>query len=261
MLSPDGKIIGESRDADAKRLSYFCVDDRTGETFWEGKNFGEEWWMGMEGVQEGVLLLHGFAKPDMPQHQRITAVDVATGKVLWSNPEITYWFGYKERVYAYRDLFEKRIGISLNLRTGEVEERYEESLDELHTLRSLALSEGEQNAYRFPEPVDEEWLDGPRSHLLQLATQGKALAGEVDFFEEGGVAILGFHLREPDESEGARYQNVLRVMDTLQGKLLYSETLVQDARALIPDSFFVRPPFVYFLKEHKTLVALKVWKS
>ncbi len=261
MLSGDGKIIGESRNADAKRLSYFCVDDRTGKTLWEGKNFGEDWWMGMEAVHGGVLLLHGFAKPDMPQHQRMTAVDVETGEILWSNAELTYWFGFHERVYAYRDLFEKRIGVSLNLRTGEVEERFDESFDELHALRALARSEEKQDAYRFPEPIAEEWLAGSGSYLLQLATQGETLAGEVDFLEEKGITILGFHLRAGDETDGVRYRNVLRVIDTARRKLLYSETLVKDARALIPDSFFVRPPFVYFLKEHKTLIALNVWKS
>ena len=80
-------LAGEVRDPERKEVRFFCLDRLTGRVRWEGKQFGDPWWVGIECGIENVLLLHGYAHPDMPGHRGLIAVDTFTGDVLWSNQE------------------------------------------------------------------------------------------------------------------------------------------------------------------------------
>ena len=56
-----GKIVGEVRNVTKKATSFFCLNQMTGEVFWEDLKFGERWWIGIEAIHKDVILLHGFA--------------------------------------------------------------------------------------------------------------------------------------------------------------------------------------------------------
>ena len=228
LFSEAGRIIGECRHQDQKLATFFCLDETTGSALWQERRLEEPWWIGIEAIQENVLLLHEYAKPDLPQHKKIHALDVESGKELWKSDHLGYWFGFEGRVYCLEEKFEKRIGYGLDLQTGMVEETYEESLDE----------------------------------LAGKVTRGANVVGHIEFIKEQGYILLGYHAAgKPSKTEAPLFQNRFVIIDAEDGKTVFEETLARDVRAIVPDSFFAKPPFVYFIKDQKALSALCLWKS
>lgn len=262
LFSDSGRIFGESRDHEQKRVSFFCLDEQTGMPAWEGRELEEQWWIGIEAVQHDVLLLHEFAKPDLPEHKRIKALDGATGELLWKNDELTYWFGYRETVYAYKDLFERRVGYALNIRTGEILQTFDESFEELRQVRTLAMDEQGPGGVLFPEILEKDGVDPAVATLLHSAIGGTRLTGAIEFIREQGYLVFNYHVPEPGAGpEAPMYSNRLSVIDMHEGKRVFTAVLAGQVRAFIPDSFFVKYPYVFFVKDQTTLTAVKIWKS
>lgn len=262
LFSDSGRIFGESRDHEQKTVSFFCVDERTGAPAWEGKEFDEPWWIGMEAVQHDILLLHEFAKPDLPQHKRIKALDGGTGELLWKNEELSYWFGYRNTVYAYRDLFEKRVVVAVDLRTGEVKESFDESAEELRQLRSLARQEASSNGLVFPEMLVDDHIDPSIGALLRRDLAGLRGTEGIEYIHEQGYLAFNYHIPESGVAPDARlFSNRLSVIDVEEGKRVFATVLAERVKAIIPDSFFARIPYLFFVKEQKTLTAVQLWKS
>ena len=262
LFSDSGRIFGESRDQEQKRVSFFCLDGQTGTPLWEGREFEERWWIGIEAVRDDVALLHEFAKPDLPEHKRIKALEGTTGNLLWKNDELTYWFGYGTTLYAYKDLFEKRVGYALNIRSGEILQTFDDSFEELRRIRSLATDEQRQEAFRFPEILDANSVDPLIEATVRKATAGTRVAGEIEYIREQGYLVFNYHVPEADTgAEAPLFSNRLSVIDMQGNKSVFSAVLAHNVKAFIPDSFFAKLPYVYFIKDQTTLTAVKLWKS
>jgi len=262
LVSKAGRIVGECRSQDKKTTSFFCVDGSTGAPVWQDLRLQESWWIGIEAVHDNVLILHGFAEPDLPVHRGLMAFDVETGAERWRNDELTYWFGHRGQVYAHRDLFEKRIGYALNLDTGVVEQTYEESLEPLHNLRKQASGEPDVEGLRFPELTNLGSLEASLGALIEREIRGKKIAGGTEVIVEDGFLLLSYHSVRPDSTiETPLYDNHFVIFDLEKRRSLFTGILVQNARAPVPDSFFVKSPFVYFVKDLNTLTAVRLWKS
>jgi len=83
-------IVGECRDNEQKKATFFCLNGISGQPLWENKGMNEPWWVGIEAVHQDVVLVHGFEQPDMPGHRGIEAWKLETGEELWRNEETTY---------------------------------------------------------------------------------------------------------------------------------------------------------------------------
>jgi len=101
--------VGEARDQDQKLVSFFALNAQSGVPLWRDLRLDEPWWAGIEAASDGVVLLHRFATPDMPQHKGILALDLKSGAQLWENRDVTFWFIRDGSVVAHRAVFEKRI--------------------------------------------------------------------------------------------------------------------------------------------------------
>lgn len=127
MFSHNGLIIIEDRNTETKSATFSCLHSATGKPFWKEKVFGEQWWIGLDGITADRLYLHGFKKPDMPENKNIIAVDVTSGEVLWQNNECTFSTIQSPFIYGYKDLFERRVYYKINDNDGKI-------IEELSTL-------------------------------------------------------------------------------------------------------------------------------
>lgn len=262
LFSEGGSIVGECRDQDKKLATFFCVNGQTGQVLWEHGTLEEPWWVGIEAIQGNIVLFHEFAKPDLPQHKKIRAFDVGSGKELWKNDDLTFWFGYKDKLYAYRDLFDGRVGYAMNVHTGEIEETYNDRLGELQTLRRLATDEQHAEDFRFPEPLNVETAEGTVSSIVRKEIRGEQVMGNIEYLKEQGYLLLNYHTQSPGSTiDAPTYENRLAIFDIERGKKIFEETLGRNLKAFVPDSFFLKLPFVYFIKDQQTLTALQLWKS
>jgi len=219
----------------------------------------EPWWVGIEAVHQDVVLVHGFEQPDMPGHRGIEAWKLETGEELWRNEETTFWFCYGERVYSYRTLFERRVGYALELRSGTVVETFENGIEELFPVRKLAVEEAGDDQLQFPEPVQADRLSGGLQSFLEREVGNKEVVGGTEYLAAGPYLIMNYHVRSRNSTpESLKLDNHLAIIDTKEGVRLFADVVSRESSAPVPDSFFVRAGFLYFIKDQRTLSALEL---
>jgi hypothetical protein len=261
VLAEHGMLLGECRDPENKVASFFCLEMASGKVLWRDLRLDEPWWVGIEAVQKNVVLLHAFAKPDMPEHKGIRAFDVASGAQLWRNDDAAYWFGYGDRVIAYRDFFERRVGYEIDLQSGRLLKTHEGTLDELHELRRHAAEDLSHSEVMLPEIFVED-SEPALAALIGKETKGKEISGRVEYICHQDVLMFNFHVQMRDRfGESPKLENNLIVYRLTNKKRVFAEVIGRDLAGYVPDSFFVKHPFVVFIKDRKILTALQVWKS
>ncbi|MFA6470320.1 MAG: DUF4905 domain-containing protein [Bacteroidota bacterium] len=245
MFSGNDVIIGEDRNTDSKTVTFFCLDASTGVPLWRNKTFGEQWWIGLDAVVGDRLYLHGYKKPDMPEHKHIIAVDVKTGELLWKNSDCTFLAIQPPFVYGYKDLFERRVYYRIDDRTGAILEELAELPEDIE--ENLQY---ERTDFTFPESVTE--ADG------DVWTTASAVEGfqSAECIVNGKYTLLNVYSKNTLPGEGLK--NTLSIIDSTTNKKVYSDVLNGSTPYPVPDSFFMDGKRVYYIKERKTFVALNV---
>jgi hypothetical protein len=255
-------LIGETRNQEDKSTSFFCVDLFSGKPLWQNIAFDEPWWIGIEAVHEKWMILHGFVRPDMPEHRGIRVVDIESGKLAWKTDNLSFWFVDHEILYAHKYLFEKHIGCELDIKTGAVIHENSDSLDHLQELRqkvSQKESERQQNVI-FPEVFDEYEEDSGLKTIIQQISEGKALEGWIEFLFHRDILIVSQYRQEQNNTESGLLNNILSVHDLKSKKTIYHDIIAKGVRTPSPDSFFVKDNLLIFIKHQSMLTALQPWK-
>lgn len=258
LVSDRGKILGEYRNEEAKTARFVCLDETSGRALWRYEDPAEPWWVGLEAVQEDRVLLHGFESPDLPEHKRIIALDLDTGRPVWQNDEVTFWFAYRSRVYAYRTMFERRAGRILDLASGELLESLE-TIDDFVPLRQLARREDVHDSLDFPEDLASVSLSGDVRLLAEKETGSRNVVGGVEAVLKEPWLVMNYHYHEGGSTpENPRLENCLAILDIRSRQKVFSEVLQSDARLPVPDSFFVRNDGLFFIKDRARLTMVRL---
>ncbi|MGD1046204.1 MAG: DUF4905 domain-containing protein [Bacteroidota bacterium] len=256
-------IIGETRNQEAKSTGFFCVDIHTGKPLWKNISFDEPWWIGIEAVHERWMILHGFVRPDMPEHRGIRVIDVESGKLLWRNDTLSFWFVDDEILYAHKYLFEKHIGCELDIKTGTILNEYSDNLNLVQELRQKVLQKesGRRQDVVFPELFDENETDSVVRITVQRITEGKALEGWIEYLSSSDRLIVSQYRQAQNKSESSLLNNILSVYELKNEKMLYNEIIAKDVKTPSPDSFFIKDDLLFFINHQTMLTAIRIWKS
>ena len=250
-------FVGECRKIDRKQASFFCLDRKDGKVLWEGVASEEPWWIGIEAIRRDRVFLHGFATPDMPEHQGITALDVFTGRVAWRNQGLRFIQAMGDSVFASKDSVGGRSFLELDHKTGELLRTLKDDTAILDELRDRI------DSATAPLPVFPMQIDPDRLSSEQLATTREEhipkeyVVGPIERIENGQFLCLGFH--ERSHSRGRHEESLsytLKIIDQDNGELVYSETLNASVPGVVADSFFCIGGMLYYIKEHSTLAAV-----
>jgi hypothetical protein len=262
LLSSQNLFVGETRNQETKSTSFFCVDTCTGKPLWEGIKFDEPWWIGIEAVYDKWIILHKFTRPDMPKHRGIYIVELATGKLVWKNDELTYWFTNGQKLYAYKYIFEKRLGFEIDIVAGTILKEYTDDLDLLHELRKKVLqkeSECPQDMI-FPQMFSRESVNSEVNTIIQEITRKQVIEGWIEYFQRNSILIVSYY-RKNDPSSITTLENVLTIYDTEHKEIKFNEIIAKGMQVPSPDTFFARDEYLYFIKDKNKFTALKLWKS
>lgn len=258
LFSESGKIVGEDRDQAKKTVSFFCLKELTGEVLWSGLTLDERWWIGIETIYEGIVYLHEYVQPDLPQHFKIIALDLETGKLLWRNDELQPLFPAKGKIYATKDLFEKRIYYELNCATGEIEREFSEDGGEM----SLRRPEEEisHRDFVFPEVFAEEVANYDQlAQLIRSHCDFRRVVGKIEYVQHGDLLFFNYH-----EKSGVRasqeplLKNCLKVVGAEGKGVIFSDLLNENTLAPTPDSFFLKGEQLFYIKDKNTLTAIRL---
>ncbi len=256
LFSETNFIVGEDRDTEKKEVSFFCLNASNGDVLWKDISFAEAWWIGIEGIVHDKVFLHGFKKPDMPEHGRIIAVDLGTGRELWRNNDCAFLFATADRVFAFRDFFEKRLYYELDALSGVfMQELHEPPPDMIERKRASHA----RSDFLFPEVLNDGLAEYPLlAPKIEKYCDMADLRGSIEFVQSNGRIAFSYHsYRGRDEERKTDLlENRLCVIDETNGKQLYADVLNSSTPAVVPDSFFVDAATIYYVKEKKTVVAL-----
>lgn len=244
--TPSGNLIGEARNLEEKRVEFFCLNRKTGELLWDGKSFGEQWWIGIEALAADTLFLHKYTTPELPEHQGLIAVDVHTGNELWCDTEVRFLSAQARTVNVLRRGQEGVETVALDCRSGNV------------VPASAARGEAPLHTSEFPQLVFD--LFTSRSSMNDLMRQHCSegtLVGPVESLATARHLIICHHERNASSThDQQRLATILHVLDRNDGAVLFSETLQRDSTAVVPENFFVENDMLFFISERSTLTAI-----
>jgi len=245
-------LVGEERDIEQRRVSFFCLDQARGRPLWQKMTFGDQWWVGIEAVHDGVLLLHGFASPDLPEHRGIIAVDLKRGQTLWSAQDLAFFALRGAFLYVTRA---RGMGVTIlevDLHTGTLSR-------ELQADQKLVpgLSPDLPYGVVFPTPIDVQAEDSEVAALLRRSILNQPAVGPAEVVQQGNVIIVGYYEQRGTSGEGRpALDNVLRILDQRSGASIFDVTLEANVQAVVPDSFFVQNNILLYVKDRQTITAV-----
>jgi outer membrane protein assembly factor BamB len=258
LFSDSGRIVGEDRDEEKKEVTFFCLDEVRGKVLWNHVGLSERWWIGIETLYDGIVYLHEYVKPDLPQHKRIIALDLESGTILWRNDELLPLFVAHDKFYAAKETFERRVYYELNMRTGEIEREFSQSEENLDpSWREKGI--GNQDV-EFPEVID----NGVESANRLWETIGshcdvKKVVGNIEYIQREDLLFFNYHERVTSLSaDPPILRNIFKVVNTKRNRLMYSEPLNEGVLAPASDSFFLKGSQLFYVKNKNLLSAIQL---
>ena len=258
LFSETDFIIGEDRDTEKKTVSFFCLNAANGDLLWKNDSYGEAWWIGIEGVVHDKVFLHGFKKPDMPEHAKIIAVDLGTGRELWRNNDYAFLCATQESVLGFRDMFERRLYYELDPLSGEFLRELQEPPADLYEKKNASNG---RNNFLFPEALNINTAEYPLlAPMMSKHCELSAVKGAVEYVRCGGKVVFNYHsvFKRDEQKNIDDLQNNLCVVDESTGNRIYADIVNSSTPSPVPDSFFVDETIVYYIKNKHTLVALSL---
>jgi hypothetical protein len=253
--APGKRFIGEEREISQKSVSFFCIEQETGTIRWRNLRLQEPWWIGIEAVHKDVVLLHEYAMPDLPDHKKIHALDLSSGRTLWQNEELRYLFAYQESIYAVEIGYEVQRYYELNLMTGHIAREVDASY--AATIRDIAYSQTTEPV-EFPVRFEQRTGDELGRTIARL-TKGENTIESIDYLRRGEFLALCYHTALGQDPAGRLMDQHFMISDGR--RILYHEILNERVQNVVPDAFFGIGDFVYSIKGKQVLQAFNFSKG
>jgi hypothetical protein len=250
--APSGLFVGEDRNIETKRATFFCLDHATGDILWQDVAAGEQWWLGVEAVHGDRVLLHGFAQPDMPEHRGIIALDLFTGKHQWRRDDLKFFFASEDSVYGAFSTLDQSVVVELNAHDGSERQRYTGESQPLHSERSHDTAFDDCLFPSEPETDPEELT--PSTEAILRHCESTTRVGPIEVVETNGLTCICYH--EKTDTPGV-LRIRLDVVANESDEVVFTDVLESAVRGLVPDAFFIRGGLIFFVKERTTLTAIR----
>ncbi len=254
LVSNEGHFVGEDRDGEQKTVSFFCLNGESGKILWRDVRLQEKWWVGIETIHNDVVFFHEYASPDMPGHKKIYAVEISTGKVLWFNGELEFLLAHEDCVYASKLEHERRLFFELDLHTGAV---LRELDAQYITVLNDTVAPKSENV-EFPQTYNFSVYENTQlRHQIEKAVSRSRDLQSIEYMEKDGKLVVSWYHNVGTTIEQPILNHEIAVVDESL-KVIYRDLINANMAMAVPDSFFGKGNFVYYIKNKKTLVALKI---
>ena len=250
-----GRLVGEARNIDTKRMSLFAIDLDSGSLLFSGCELDEPWWAALDNVIGEIAIVHRYPKPDMPNVLGTWAIDAASGAVLWHDATLRILCGTREILLAQRGASHDapRL-VFVDAQTGvELEEADE---DRAALFQQSCGDDDRWSGWTSSEELSE---DDPRVHALKTLMGGapEERRGPIETATHGGYTVVSSYVRSRHSADAmlqGQLDNVLLVAH--DDRVVYRETIASRLPAPTSDSFFLRSGILYFVRNGQTLVAI-----
>ncbi len=242
-------VVGEIRDGGKKTVSFFSVGLEDGRCCWEGNALPEKWWAGIEAVHGTTLFLHEYPVPSMPDHRKIFAVDVPTGKLLWKNEELAFCLATDDGVYGSKDFFDRRAYYRIDSATGEVGEEVTPE-----TMRQVMARRPPGWGGLVDLPVADAAVHPAAA--CHPAVSADPLPGES--IRHGEVVVMTCYDQEHGAETGRAVREHLFVVHDSAGDVLFHDTTCAGLAGPVPGAFFRVRDNLLYIKNRSILRSLSL---
>jgi len=256
-------IVGETRDIESKIVYFFSININTGKPYIKNHCFeNENFWLSIEGLNDKYFFLHSFERPDLPQHKGIRALDNFTGETLWENDEYLYLFCTNESLYAYREKFEGKEIVELDIVSGELIKTFEqEEHDEIYDFRYKTSDESAYEKYNYPKPFNNENTPNTLNKIFNKELHKTERNGKLEYISKGDYLLFNYYLEKAADMKSPNkksYENRFCIYKISNAEKIYQDILNGSSAYNVPDNFFIKEDNLYYLKEKKELIAINL---
>jgi hypothetical protein len=254
LLTNADQFVIETRDVNTKEVFFNCIDIKSGKTVFKDYQLEEKYWAGIETIYKDVIFFHKYAKPDMPGHKEIFCFDIASQKILWQQDALTFLFVYSDLVICSVNTFEGWHFYALDYKTGEIVTDYGENAAQINTLKNLAEGEKDFSQYKFPEKITKEIIKKIEEEtIIKESLRNLDIIGDVEYTYYDDLFLMNYHYRA-----GGILQNKFTAVDLEKNKIIFNEILNSEAKAFVPDTFFVYKDILILLKERDQIIICRI---
>ena len=254
-------IVGETRDLTKRVVYFFVIDISSGKTYLKNFLFEDgNYWISIEGATSEIVFFHRYDKPELPYHKNIIALDINTGEKLWENEKYLYLFNTTENLYGIKQNFESYEIVELNLKDGNV--------------KSVIPAEEHSGIYEIRDSVEDlqhEFSDYPVkyesvkdeniSSIINNETKDIEYKGDIEYLIKKNYLIFNYYVPAGIDLKDLNkkyYENRLRIFDIKTGEILYSDILNAKSTYNVPDNFFTKNNYLFYLREKKEIVFIEL---
>jgi hypothetical protein len=258
--SLDGFIVGEDRNTLQKTVSFFCINEKTGEVLWKNRVFDEKWWLSFEIIYDGVIFFHEYSSPDLPEPKKIIAVDIHTGNILWENPDYKLLFAYSGNAYVLKQGYVNQF-FELDITSGTIERDLGFDVSYVSSLQNLAEKQQTGTNVFLPEYIEKKIFFQEKEYQLILKKLNfEKVTGIIEQYRNAKYVALSFYENmNPNSFENDLIQRLyIFKTERTSYKKVFEEILIQHATTAIANAFFIKHEMLYFVKEKKILSAISL---
>lgn len=252
LISETDKLLIEERNPKTREVFFSCYDLSTKAKILSNFQFDEKAWIGIEAIENDIIVFHFYLKPDMPQHRGFFAYDLKQKEILWKNEMLTYFFSDNEKIVAFQQQFEGRFYVEIDLLGGEVIRNLGEEYAQVNLLKEEAQAKKSYTDYLFPE-IFNPLNDDPQFDCIRNSITNFSFSGQVEYIQNGKSLFFTFH-----EKKDEKFTQHFYICDTATGSLLYSAVLNKNIHQYAVDSFFIYKRFLFLIKEKQIIEIVKM---
>lgn len=255
-------IIGETRDTSNKKLFFFTLDYNTGEVFLKNITFeNSNYWISIEGATENLFFIGRFEKPELPNQIDIIAIDIKTGKKIWENKDYSYLINTDKQLFGIKRKFESNEIAEIDIRSGAVirvlNENEHSDVYYLKNRNDDIMSENSNYPVIYNRNDAEE-------NIIKIFDEFNTKyknARNFEYIKNGSLLIFNFYIKFTSSTETNKkefFENKFVIYNMKKSEILFEDELNKETVYCVPDNFFIKNDFLFYLKEKSFLNCIKL---
>ncbi len=229
------------------RVLFAAIDPIQKKLLWDKYTPAATWWSSGVLAQNGILFLQTFPEGQNPDPQGIVAIEIATQRLLWQQPDYQVLQWQPDNRLLARQMTEAHsLYHLLDAATGTI----------LHTqpdpFRQI-MPPPIENPLQFPVHYtsDDIYFQSVADFLQQ--TLGVTAKNALDYAETKHCIIISYYIYVDKQVE-----NYLVVFDTHSRVPLLHEKLATQRTGIGKDTFFILDQLLIFVQEQSVLLSYEI---
>jgi hypothetical protein len=259
----DKYIVGETRDKEKRKLNLFVLDFTTGNIILKNFEFEKDnFWLTVEGATNKVFYLSRFEKPETLDQKNIISVDINSGEKIWENEKYSFLFNTNDLIYGLHRGFESVEIAELDIETGKIKNIIPpEEHNKVFELRNSSEDYIFENS-NYPVVFNKEEADEIVTGTLDEICLKKYDTEYLEYIQKASLLIFNYYVKfstDFNKPGSKMFENRFMVYDFNEKEVLFEDILNKSTSYCVPDNFFIKKDYLFYLKEKNELHCIKIF--